>query len=486
MNAEALLKAYGWSGSGSLDSHNGSDSRGLSKPLLISKKVDVLGVGLNKHAAVSDQWWMRAYDSGLKDLGTGKKSTLAEVREKGMFAGGLYGRFVKGESEGGTLQLEAKNKKNKRKRSEEESDSGYESKNGKRRKTEGERRVKKSVLRTVDRFVVEAKRRNLLEGAVSKFANSKSVVDLYGEETVAAVFKDAGLSHGGELSTSSAKQRRYSNEKQLRQLKKVAKEFVISQLSPGEQAELQNGGTSSDNACVEKQLVEDQAEAARVAAKAAKKEAKLAQKQKDREMKAWEKGITIEEYLRQREEKKASKSKLRTENAESLAIPAFVVDSVGDDTLTAQANQVVDATGNVRNTTMKEVPISSDTAIGNGIEAKKLPKPVRKPRAQSMHKEREAKNSSKARVKIAKQESLTLRILTESRKAEKGTKRATIGGLEDVPLIAVTSKKGEAWTKAEMKQARTAARRTIKNEKKKTKKTKMGRGAKKYKIVSRK
>ncbi|KAF2207231.1 hypothetical protein CERZMDRAFT_22951, partial [Cercospora zeae-maydis SCOH1-5] len=103
MNAEKLLKAYGWSGSGSLDSHNGAESRGLSKPLLVSKKVDVLGVGLNKHAAVSDQWWMRAYDAGLKDLGTGKQSTLSQVREKGMFAGGLYGRFVKGESEGGTI-----------------------------------------------------------------------------------------------------------------------------------------------------------------------------------------------------------------------------------------------------------------------------------------------------------------------------------------------------------------------------------------------
>jgi nucleolar protein TMA23 len=100
MDASGYLKKHGWQGSGhSLD----GNGRGLKKPLLVSKKVDVLGVGLNKHAAVSDQWWLRAYDQGLATLGTGKESALAQAQKHGVNRGGLYGRFVKGEGVPGTL-----------------------------------------------------------------------------------------------------------------------------------------------------------------------------------------------------------------------------------------------------------------------------------------------------------------------------------------------------------------------------------------------
>ena len=100
MDASPYLKKHGWQGSGhSLDGHG----RGLKKPLLVSKKVDVLGVGLNKHAAVSDQWWLRAYDQGLATLGTGKESALAQAQKHGVNRGGLYGRFVKGEGMPGTV-----------------------------------------------------------------------------------------------------------------------------------------------------------------------------------------------------------------------------------------------------------------------------------------------------------------------------------------------------------------------------------------------
>ncbi|EME46586.1 hypothetical protein DOTSEDRAFT_108068, partial [Dothistroma septosporum NZE10] len=101
MDAASYLKRQGWRGDGhSLD----QTGRGISRPLLVSRKVDVLGVGLNKHAAVSDQWWMRAFDQGLKDLGTGKRTALADVREKGHLYGGLYGRFVKGDGVAGTFE----------------------------------------------------------------------------------------------------------------------------------------------------------------------------------------------------------------------------------------------------------------------------------------------------------------------------------------------------------------------------------------------
>ncbi|KAF2719849.1 hypothetical protein K431DRAFT_201833, partial [Polychaeton citri CBS 116435] len=100
MDARSYLSSRGWKGEG----HGlGSTQSGIKKPLLVSKKVDVLGVGLNKHKAVSDQWWLRAFDQGLKDFGTGKKGALGQVREHGHHRGGLYGRFVSGGVLEGTL-----------------------------------------------------------------------------------------------------------------------------------------------------------------------------------------------------------------------------------------------------------------------------------------------------------------------------------------------------------------------------------------------
>ncbi|TKA75063.1 hypothetical protein B0A49_05758 [Cryomyces minteri] len=99
MDASAYLQRHGWRGSGhSLD----RTGNGLKKPLLISKKVDVLGVGIKKHD-VSDQWWMRAFDNSLKELGSGQKSTLQQVREGGVKKGGLYGFFIMGQGVPGTL-----------------------------------------------------------------------------------------------------------------------------------------------------------------------------------------------------------------------------------------------------------------------------------------------------------------------------------------------------------------------------------------------
>ncbi|KAF2127865.1 hypothetical protein P153DRAFT_43188 [Dothidotthia symphoricarpi CBS 119687] len=101
MNAEAYLRAQGWRGSGhSLDNHD----RGIKKPLLIAHKQDQLGLGKRKAAyTTDDQWWMRAFDESLKNIGTGQESTLSQIREKGINRGGLYGFFVKGEAIAGTI-----------------------------------------------------------------------------------------------------------------------------------------------------------------------------------------------------------------------------------------------------------------------------------------------------------------------------------------------------------------------------------------------
>ncbi|CAD0021673.1 unnamed protein product [Aureobasidium pullulans] len=79
--------------------------QGLRKPLLVSKKVDVLGIGINKADVIQGQWWLKAFDSSLKDFGTGKKSILANVKEQGIKRGGLYGRFVQGEGVPGTIGM---------------------------------------------------------------------------------------------------------------------------------------------------------------------------------------------------------------------------------------------------------------------------------------------------------------------------------------------------------------------------------------------
>jgi nucleolar protein TMA23 len=100
MNASQYLKNHGWQGTGhSLD----GNGRGLKKPLLVSKKVDVLGVGLDRHAAVTAQWWLNAYDQGLKNLGSGKESALAQAQRVGVNRAGLYTRFVKGEGMPGSI-----------------------------------------------------------------------------------------------------------------------------------------------------------------------------------------------------------------------------------------------------------------------------------------------------------------------------------------------------------------------------------------------
>jgi nucleolar protein TMA23 len=71
MDAGAFLRKQGWKGSGhSLDRHG----RGLKKPLLIAHKQDQLGLGKRKAAhSVDDQWWMRAFDESLQNIGTGQQ-----------------------------------------------------------------------------------------------------------------------------------------------------------------------------------------------------------------------------------------------------------------------------------------------------------------------------------------------------------------------------------------------------------------------------
>ncbi|KAF2150641.1 hypothetical protein K461DRAFT_179450 [Myriangium duriaei CBS 260.36] len=148
MNAEAYLRKHGWAGSGhSLHPHK---TTSLKKPLLVSKKVDVLGLGLNKND-VSDQWWLRAFDSSLKALGTGEKGTLGHVREHGVKRGGLYGRFVRGERLEGSIKIVAEEE-------EEETDGGRKKR---KREGDGEERYKERARKkglTVEEYLARRRR----------------------------------------------------------------------------------------------------------------------------------------------------------------------------------------------------------------------------------------------------------------------------------------------------------------------------------------
>ena len=115
MNAHALLTSQGWRGDGHT-LHPTSNSVGLSHHLLVSKKLNTLGVGKKQHGT-SDMWWMNAFDKSLKGLGVKEEGLGVEAQGEGVLeglrkgmgmgkwgeGGGLYGCFVRGEGLGGTI-----------------------------------------------------------------------------------------------------------------------------------------------------------------------------------------------------------------------------------------------------------------------------------------------------------------------------------------------------------------------------------------------
>lgn len=121
MDATAYLTRQGWLGAGHSLHPTG---RGIRKPLLVSRKLNVLGVGKKKHDAHADQWWARAFDNGLKNLEVGRSEskgatesvkggawgqldTLKAGGQKWAGTGGLYAGFVRGEGLSGTITPEA-------------------------------------------------------------------------------------------------------------------------------------------------------------------------------------------------------------------------------------------------------------------------------------------------------------------------------------------------------------------------------------------
>lgn len=122
MDSAAYLIKHGWLGTGHSLHPKG---HGIRKPLLISEKLDLLGVGKKKHDIHADQWWARMFDSTLKELQIGTHRTSANPKvllatssrkhrddlhhrqPNSAGTGSLYGNFVKGESLVGTIEAQA-------------------------------------------------------------------------------------------------------------------------------------------------------------------------------------------------------------------------------------------------------------------------------------------------------------------------------------------------------------------------------------------
>ncbi|MCJ1421477.1 hypothetical protein MMC32_007841 [Xylographa parallela] len=130
MDTSAYLTNQGWRGLGYALHPTG---RGIKRPLLVSQKSNVLGIGKKKYDAHADQWWDRAFDNSLKELEIGNNGitgatgsvrfgawgsldTIKAGGEKSAGKGGLYAGFVRGEGLSGTIASESPQA--------EESDSG--------------------------------------------------------------------------------------------------------------------------------------------------------------------------------------------------------------------------------------------------------------------------------------------------------------------------------------------------------------------------
>lgn len=164
MDTTAYLTGQGWLGTGHSLHPTG---RGIKKPLLVSRKSNVLGVGKKKHDAHADQWWARAFDAGLKSLEVGRSNSVGATQNVKAGAwgqldmlkaggqtwagnGGLYAGFVRGEGLNGTITPEVMGDEMKGSNGSDSMESGGKSLARKRRKRgveghmdQGDRRQRK-------------------------------------------------------------------------------------------------------------------------------------------------------------------------------------------------------------------------------------------------------------------------------------------------------------------------------------------------------
>ncbi|CAG8981526.1 hypothetical protein HYALB_00003099 [Hymenoscyphus albidus] len=226
MNAHALLTSQGWRGTGH-SLHPTSDNTGLSRPLLVSRKDNTLGVGKKQHRT-SDMWWMNAFDSSLKSLDTSKEGQVVQTNTSGSldmvkkgggkYVGtdvgkGLYACFVRGECLSGTIE------ETKVEAVSEGAESEESERPKKRRKSEraGEETKEERRARKIARRAARAEKTAAKQEKVKKKAQRISKSE-------------------DEVKESTAKTETKEERKERRRLKKLAKEAEKNYITLSEKA----------------------------------------------------------------------------------------------------------------------------------------------------------------------------------------------------------------------------------------------------------
>merc|ERR1711939_316429 len=248
MDAHALLTSQGWRGTGN-SLHPTSNTIGLSRPLLVSKKVDNLGIGKKQHRT-SDMWWMNAFDSSLKGLDTSKDGQVIQTVTSGGLdmvqkagakwvgsKGGLYASFVRGEGLGGTISPEENSstgsesgkdaggeKKRKRGGEEESKEERKARRASKRAGRELEERTVEIEVDPVPIKKIETKEERKARRAAEREAKAQ------GSKAVEEPKEDVEMA---DVQVSETKEER----KERRRLKKLAKDAQDKQESTGDSSE---------------------------------------------------------------------------------------------------------------------------------------------------------------------------------------------------------------------------------------------------------
>lgn len=192
MDAHALLTSQGWRGTGH-SLHKSDDSIGLAKPILVSRKNNVLGVGRKSHVT-SDQWWLNALDEQLKSLDTSSKTGIVQKKTPGSKttkldallthgagkysgANGLYSFFVSGGLLQGTL-IKHDGERNTEATATPEAEEAVpvrkESKEERRARREEKRKRKAAKLAKQEAAAAAAESANLIKKKSSSRSNEKS------------------------------------------------------------------------------------------------------------------------------------------------------------------------------------------------------------------------------------------------------------------------------------------------------------------------